>query len=205
SLPHTLRTVPSMAAQPGVDIKPGAEFERWLRQSLGKLAAARAQRPRPARDDQALALSHRPLLSALARAGRRLVDGACGPDAAAPGGGVRGRLAARAEPLPRVVHQDFAGHATGRGDLADTAAVALGLLDAHEAGGDPALLLDAFALARGLLQRFGDAAGGFHDTEGTDKLLPDAGRNPWDGPTPAGSSLALELLLRLAPLEDRES
>jgi len=202
SLPRPMRTVPALAAAPGIELASGDEFLRWRSLMLAQLLADRDHRPRPARDEKALAAWNGLLLTAFARGAMLLDDAALREETGSLARALRGSLLRRDEGLPRVEHQEFGGRASGRGDLLDTAAVARGLLDAHEATGDPARLLDAVALARGLLQRFQDEDGGFWETEGHDPLLPDRGRNPWDGPVPAGSSVAIELLLRLAPLDD---
>jgi uncharacterized protein len=202
SLPRPMRTVPSLAATPGAPIASGEEFLRWRTHVLGKLRAAREARPRPARDDKAIAAWNGLLLTAFARAADRLDDESARAQAASLAAALRAGLVLRDGPLPRVAHQRFLGAASGRGDLLDTAAVARGLLDAHEATGQPELLLDAFALARGLIARFEDAEGSFWSSEVGDALLPDRGRALFDGPVPAGASVAIELLLRLAPLDD---
>jgi len=202
SLPRPMRNTSALTTTPGADIKPGEAFLQWRTHVLGLLRADRDRRPRPARDDKAIAAWNGLLLSGFARTGARLDDASLRAQAASLAAAIRAGLLLRDEPLPRVAHQNFLGQPSGRGNLLDTAAVALGLLDAHEATGQPELLLDAFALARSLLARFEDPAGGFWSTEGGDPQLPNRGRDVWDSSLPAGASVAVQLLLRLAPLDD---
>ncbi len=202
SLPRPMRTVPALAANPGPDLKPGDEFVRWRALSRVRLGLARDARPRPFRDDKALAAWNGLLLSAFARTASLQGNDDLLAESATLALVARAHLVARDEALLRVHHHLLGDATAGRGDLLDTAALARGLLDAYEAGGDPANLLDAFALARALVARFQEPTGAFWDTELQDPRLPSRGRHPWDGSEPAGSSVAVEVLLRLAPLDD---
>ncbi|HEX5010851.1 MAG TPA: thioredoxin domain-containing protein [Planctomycetota bacterium] len=202
SLPRPMRNVPALTTTPGADVKPGEPFLQWRTHALGLLRADRDQRPRPARDDKAVAAWNGLLLSGFARSGARLDDEPLRSQAVSLAAAIRAGLLLRDEPLPRVAHQNYLGQPSGRGNLLDTAAVGLGLLDAHEATGQPELLLDAFGLARSLLARFEDPDGGFWSAEASDARLPNRGRDVWDSSMPAGASLAVQLLLRLAPLDD---
>ena len=89
----------------------------------------------------------------------------------------------------------------GRATLFDHAALGLGLLDAAAALNEPGLLVEAAAVTRQLIARFAHEDGSFYDTDGEDVLLPGRGREIQDGAVASGSSLTLELLLRLAPLD----
>jgi uncharacterized protein YyaL (SSP411 family) len=200
SILHPMRTLPALAAGPHPGLAEGDAFLTWLDAARAKLLAVRARRPPPFRDEKCLAGWNGLALTAFTRGGPLLGDSALRDDAAALAGALTTTLFSRA-PL-ELHHQWFDGAAGGAADLFDHAAVARGLLDAHELLGDPALLADAMLLARRILERFQDPLGGFYDTDGSDTLLPSRGQDVFDGSVPSGTSLALELLERLAPLDD---
>ncbi|MDA0334786.1 MAG: hypothetical protein O2782_06460 [bacterium] len=84
----------------------------------------------------------------------------------------------------------------------DYAALLGGLVDLYEASFEPKWLSTAVMLADGMIERFWDAAGegGFYYTEeGRHDLLVRT-KNPYDGATPSGNSMAALALLRLAAL-----
>ncbi len=209
SIPRPMRTLAVLAADPGPGLPTGAAFEAWLAGCRERLAAARAARPAPARDDKCLAAWNGLALTAFARSASLLADG--------PTLTASSRLAAAIDTLlvleedpgdgpirrVRVPHQWYDGQATGEGDLSDYACVGRGLLDAYEAADAPSLLVTAVRTCRSMLERFEDRErGGFFETAGADPLLPGRGREFRDGVTPSGGSVAIELLLRLAPLDD---
>jgi hypothetical protein len=195
-----MATRAALAAREHGDLGTGEPFLAWLDDARGSLLAARARRPQPFRDEKCLAGWNGLALTAFARGAALLGDSSLREETAALAEAVRARLLA---PGPvGLHHQWFEGEAGGSADLFDHAAVARGLLDAHAVLGDPVLLADAWRLARRLLERFEDAQGGFYDTEGGDALLPARGQDAYDGSVPSGASLALELIERLAPLDD---
>ena len=104
----------------------------------------------------------------------------------------------------RVAHQRFEGRNSGEGTLFDHAALARGLLDAYAVSPDPRFIEAALAIGRSLL-RFQGEDGDFFETDEEDPLLPARSRELFDGATPSGASVALELLLRLAPLDDSDT
>ncbi len=167
-----------------------------------RLRAARDLRPQAFRDDKGLAGWNGLTLSAFARVGALLDEAELVAEAR--------RLAHALAPLERrgpdgalrLAHQAFEGRPSGTADLFDHAALALGLLDAYEAVGDASLLLRARALALALLDGFQDPEGGFFDTRGDDPHLAGRGRLITDSVLPSGTTLAVQLLLRLAPLDD---
>jgi uncharacterized protein YyaL (SSP411 family) len=180
----------------------GAVRMEWLDRCRARLLEARAARPPPFRDDKCLAAWNGLALSAFARAGTLLGDAEL-VDEARRLASALDRLIEERDGGPFLSHQWFEGRASGEGDLLDHAALAIGLLDAYEATGEVARLERSLSLARVLLDTFEDGEdGGFFDTRGGDPLLPGRGRDVYDGAVPAGSSLAVELLVRLAPLDD---
>jgi uncharacterized protein len=182
------------------DAPRGEALLPWLDGCLSRLAATRARRPQPFRDEKVLAAPNGLMLSALARAFGLLDEPALRDDVLFQASVLKAVFLREGPPSLR--HQVFEGVPSGEPDLADHAALALGLLDAASALGASDLIADAMLLARQLLDRFEDPAGGFHDTTGSDPFLPGRGRDVWDGAMPSGTSLALQLLLRLAPLDD---
>src|SRR5262249_58333436 len=71
------------------------------------------------------------------------------------------------------------------------------VVDSYEASSDPADLEAGRALAREMVDRFGDGAGGFHFTAADHEELLTRTRSLADGALPAGSGVAAEALLRI--------
>jgi uncharacterized protein YyaL (SSP411 family) len=161
-----------------------------------RLFTIREQRPKPLRDDKAVAAWNGLALAALAEAGRRLdrddyVDAArelaeflLGP---LSGGG--GRL-----------HRTWRdGRARGTGYLDDYADVANGLYELHVATGELRWLLEARRLAGLIVELFADdERGGFFTAPADGEALVARQKDLDDHPTPSGNSMAAFVLLRLA-------
>jgi uncharacterized protein YyaL (SSP411 family) len=171
------------------------ELDEELRRRLWEV---REQRPKPARDDKAIASWNGLALAALAEGGRRLdrpdlVDAArrvaeflLGPLSGGDG---------------RLYRSYREGRAKTTGFLEDYADVARGLLELHVATGELRWLEEANRLARLAVELFADAEhGGFFRTpEGGERLI--ARQKAFDdSPTPSGNSMLAEVLLRLARL-----
>ncbi|HEY7707863.1 MAG TPA: thioredoxin domain-containing protein [Gaiellaceae bacterium] len=171
------------------------ELDEELRRRLWEV---REQRPKPARDDKAIASWNGLALAALAEGGRRLdrpdlVDAArrvaeflLGPLSGGDG---------------RLYRSYREGRAKTTGFLEDYADVARGLLELHVATGELRWLEKANRLARLAVELFADAEhGGFFRTpEGGERLI--ARQKAFDdSPTPSGNSMLAEVLLRLARL-----
>ena len=169
-----------------------------LEEDLGRarrlLFELRTRRPRPLRDDKVIAGWNGLAIGALAilaaavgqngyvHASERAADFVL----ATMWDGEAGRLLRR--------YRD--GEARFHGSLADYAALADGLIDLYQAGGQARYLLAAEELADALLARFGADDGGFYDTDGeaVDLLL--RSRDIHDGAEPSGLSLAIRVLIR---------
>jgi uncharacterized protein YyaL (SSP411 family) len=166
------------------------------------LFQARAQRIRPARDEKVLASWNGMMLRAIAEAaiviGRQdfllgairnaefLVSRMRGPD---------GRMYRTWKP----------GHSARlNGYLEDQANVADGLLALYEATFDTRWLTAAIELADVMLDRFQDPDGGFFDTSSDHEVLLARPKDIFDNATPSGSSVAADVLSRLAVLTDRQ-
>ena len=165
-------------------------------QTRARLHAVRELRPKPARDDKAIASWNGLALAALAEAARRL-DRADFLDAAVslgefllgPLSDERGRL--------RRSYRD--GKASGPGYLDDYANVAHGLLELHVASGDPRWLEEAARLARLAVELFADEQrGGFFMAPRDGEQLVAAKKDLDDNPLPSGNSMLAHVLLRLA-------
>ena len=198
SLPRPVRPREELAATPMPGAPAGADFLPWLDASGERLAQARSRRPKPARDEKCVAGWNGLTASAFARAGGLLDDAELRAES--------GRVAEALLLLVhegQVAHQRFGGAVSGAGTLFDQAATGRGLLDAYAATGEPRFALAALDIGRAVL-RFQTDEGDFFETagEGADPLLPARGRELFDGALPSGASLAIELLLRLAPLDD---
>ena len=169
------------------------------------LYEARARRVRPARDEKILAAWNGLALRGVVEAARTF-----GRDDFT-------QLARRnAEFLDATLVRDVDGtrvmrvYAAGTthvpGFLEDHAAVALGFLAMFEHTLEPHWLARAHALAESVLTLFwDDALGMFYDTARDAETLITRPRDVTDNAIPSGTSLAAELLLRLASYLDNES
>ncbi len=153
------------------------------------LFALREQRPKPARDDKAIASWNGLALAALAQGGR--IDAAI-----ALGEFLLGPLSTEEGRLHRTWRD---GVARGTGYLEDYADVAYGLLELHVASGDARWLREAHRLALLALDLFGDPdSGGFFQTPADAEQLVARKKELDDHPTPSGNAMLAYVLLRLA-------
>jgi uncharacterized protein YyaL (SSP411 family) len=165
------------------------------RETRARLFELREQRPKPARDDKAIAAWNGLAMAALAEAGRRLgradfVDaaGKCAEFVLGPlsrdGGGL---------------WRTWRGRAQHDGVLEDYADVAHGLYELHVATGELRWLEESSRLARFAVERFGDEErGGFYETAAGAEQLILRKKSFEDHPTPSGSSMLAYVLLRLS-------
>jgi uncharacterized protein YyaL (SSP411 family) len=175
------------------DPADGELFERIR----GRLAAARAERPRPPRDDKVVTAWNGLAVAALAEAGALFER----PD-------LIGAAVEAAELLLEVhlvgdrllrTSRDARPGPSGA-VLEDYADLAEGLLALHQADGDPRWLEQAGALLQTVRREFADPAGGFFDTAaGADRLI-QRPRDPADNVTPSGASATAGALLSYAAL-----
>ena len=165
-------------------------------ETRARLFAQREARPKPLRDDKAIASWNGLALAALAEAGRRLarpdwVDAArrLGEFLLGPLSDGEGRL--------RRSFRD--GRTSGPGYLDDYANVAHGLLELHVATGDVRWLEEASRLARLAVELFGDEErGGFFLSAADGEALVARTKELDDHPLPSGNSMLAHVLLRLA-------
>ena len=161
-----------------------------------RLFEMREQRPKPLRDDKAIASWNGLALAALAEAGRRLerpdwIEAArrLGEFLLGPLSGEDGRL--------RRSFRD--GRTSGDGYLDDYANVAHGLLELHVATGELRWLREANRLARLAVELFADEEhGGFFLSPADGERLVARTKELDDHPLPSGNSMLAHVLLRLA-------
>ena len=165
-------------------------------ETRARLFAIREQRPKPLRDDKAIASWNGLALAALAEAGRRLdrrdwIEAAVrlGVFLLGPLSGTDGRL--------RRSWRD--GRTSGAGYLDDYANVAHGLLELHVATGDLRWLREAHRLALLAVELFADdERGGFFLSPADGEQLVARTKELDDHPLPSGNSMLAHVLLRLA-------
>ncbi|HEX6796707.1 MAG TPA: thioredoxin domain-containing protein [Ktedonobacterales bacterium] len=189
---HAARPVDEVAEELGM---PSEQVREAVARARERLAAARAKRVWPARDEKVLAAWNGLLLRALAEAGRILGRDDYLQAALANASFLIDRMAKGGR-----LHRSWKDGAV-RIDafLEDYAAAINGLLSVYEASGEPRFFATARAWADDMLDRFWDeAASSFYDVPRDATPLIGRPRDLSDNATPAGSSLAAEALLRLA-------
>jgi uncharacterized protein YyaL (SSP411 family) len=165
-------------------------------ETRARLFEIRDRRPKPLRDDKAIAGWNGLMLAALAEAGRRLDR----PDwidfARATAELLLGPLSDEDGRLHRTLN---AGRAKGIGYLEDYAHVAHGLYELHVATGELRWLEESRRLALLAVELFADEErGGFFTTPHDGEQLVARRKDLDDHPTPSGNSMLAFVLLRLA-------
>jgi uncharacterized protein YyaL (SSP411 family) len=165
-------------------------------ETRARLFELREQRPKPLRDDKAIASWNGLALAALAEAGRRL-DRPDWLDAARNlGEFLLGPLSDGDGRLRRSFRD---GRTSGAGYLDDYANVAHGLLELHVATGELRWLREAHRLARLAIELFADdERGGFFLAPADGEQLVARTKELDDHPLPSGNSMLAHVLLRLA-------
>ncbi|HEX6762420.1 MAG TPA: thioredoxin domain-containing protein [Gaiellaceae bacterium] len=161
----------------------------------GRLFALREQRPKPARDDKAVASWNGLMLAALA-AGARAFDRA---DWLAAGERLGAFLLDSLSTGEGRLHRTWRdGAAKGTGYLSDYADVAYGLLELHVATGDVRWLRESHRLATAAARLFAAPGGGFVQVPADGEQLVAPKIELDDHPTPSGNAMLAYVLLRLA-------
>jgi uncharacterized protein len=165
-------------------------------ETRARLFALREQRPKPLRDDKAIASWNGLALAALAEAARRLGRADLLAAAVAVGDFLLGPLSADDGRLLRT-WRDGRAHTTGF--LEDYADIANGLYELHVATGDLRWLRESRRLAVLATELFADEEhGGFFHTPADGEQLVNRKKELDDNPTPSGNSMLAYILLRLA-------
>jgi uncharacterized protein YyaL (SSP411 family) len=160
-----------------------------------RLFELRERRPKPERDDKAIASWNGLALAALAEAGRRLGR----PDLLAAARELAEFVLGPLSDDDRLHRTYRAGQAKGTGYLEDYADVANGLLELHVATGELRWLEEANRLARLAIELFADGErGGFYLSPAGGEELVARKKDFDDHPTPSGNSMLAYVLLRVA-------
>src|SRR5262249_14017915 len=173
---------------------PPDKLRSIIEESKDLLYAARSKRPPPLRDEKILAAWNGLMVSAYARAGLILGEGAYARRAERAADFVLTRMRRGG----RLLRSYKDGQARHDAYLEDYAFLIAGLLDLYEATGNPRWLREAIALDRVLESSYEDKRGGgfFLTSADHEKLL--AREKPsYDGAEPSGNSVQAMNLLRL--------
>jgi uncharacterized protein YyaL (SSP411 family) len=167
-----------------------------------KLYEVREERVRPGRDDKVLAAWNGLALRAFALAARVLPEHEDYLEAARKNAGF---LLEKMKEDGRL-HRSFKdGRARFNGYLEDYACVADGLVSLYEATFERRWIEEARTLADAMLELFWDAQrGAFYDTPSDHEELVTRPRDVYDSAAPSGNSVAVEVLLRLSVVLERE-
>jgi uncharacterized protein YyaL (SSP411 family) len=177
----------------------GAVESALLKRGKEKLLRARAQRVRPGCDDKILAAWNGLTVRAIAEAARAFGDPHL-REIAVKNGEFLFRQMVYDEGT-RVFRSHMRGVSRIAGYLEDHAAVALAALTLYETTFEPEWLQRARVLAGSIVRRFwDDDTGAFYDTANDHERLVTRPRDLTDNATPSGTSLTVELLLRLGDL-----
>jgi uncharacterized protein YyaL (SSP411 family) len=177
--------------------RPVAEIRGILDQARIRALSAREERSRPALDDKVVAVWNGLTLRALSQFARARGDSSVAGVSRSLAEFLRDHLLDQGRPMRAW----RSGIAFQSGFLEDCAALGLGWLAEYEVSFDTQWFDLARAQADLVLSHFSDPSGGFYDTpsDQVDQLVVRP-RHIQDNPTPSGSSLAVELLLRLSAL-----
>jgi uncharacterized protein YyaL (SSP411 family) len=184
---------------PGRSVLHGgtAEFDA----DLAKLAAARARRPRPLKDDKVLTDWNGLMIGALAHGARALDEPSYAAAARRAAEFVLAHLVDDQGRLKKRWRQGEAAHAAV---LEDYASLCWGLTELYETDLDARWLSAAVRLCDGMIERFADEkSGGFFSTASDAEALIARAKDAYDGAVPSGNSLAALDLLRLGHLTGR--
>jgi uncharacterized protein len=161
-----------------------------------RLFELREQRPKPLRDDKAIASWNGLALAAIAEAGRRLERPEWVDAATRLGEFLLGPLS---DDHGRLLRSYRDGRTSGAGYLDDYANVAHGFLELHIASGDGRWLHQANRLARVAIELFADDEhGGFFLSPADGERLVARTKELDDHPLPSGNSMLAHVLIRLS-------
>ncbi|HEX6630048.1 MAG TPA: hypothetical protein VF048_03115, partial [Gemmatimonadaceae bacterium] len=192
---HVPNPPEAVAARLGIDLRRLAEVVGRARPLL---LAARARRVRPGCDDKVLTGWNGLMIRAAADAARAFGEARHATLALRAGEHLRDRMVREDGRVWRVW---AAGTARVEGVLEDHASAALAFVALYELTFDRAWLELARRVADTMVAAFwDDAAGHFYDTAGDAEQLVTRPREVTDNAVPSGTSLAVELLLRLGVL-----
>jgi len=176
------------------------QLRERLAVACGKLLGRRSQRVRPHLDDKVLTSWNGLMIGSLAHAGRALSQPRYTQAAQRAADFILETMMADG----RLLRSYRDGQAKLNAYLDDYAFLADGLLELHQATGQPRYLGEAQRLTDAMLSRFGDASGGgfFFTADGHEDLLLRS-KDPFDRAIPSGNSVAAGVLTTLGRLTDR--
>ena len=200
SILHVTQSLPDLARELGMTED---ELTAVIDRSRAKLLEARELRIKPGLDDKVITSWNGLMMGAFAEAAAVLDR----PDYAAIAARNAAFLLDALRRDGRLLRSYKDGRAGGQGFLEDYAFVASGLLSLHEATFEERWLREAIALARDMVALFGDPQqeGVFYDTASDHEKLIVRPRDITDNATPCGSSMAADVLLRMAVITGDES
>src|SRR2546423_10804 len=165
-------------------------------ETRARLFELREQRPKPLRDDKAIAAWNGMAVAALAEAGRRLERADLVAAAVEAAEFLLGPLS---DEDGRLFRTHRAGRSKGTGYLEDYAHVANGLYELHVATGEARWLEESRRLALLAVDLFADEdRGGFFLSPAHGEALVARTKDLDDHPTPSGNSMLAYVVLRLA-------
>ncbi len=172
-----------------------------LNECREKLAAKRANRPRPTLDDKILTSWNGLMISAYARAYQTFGDPEYRRQAERAATFILETLHDKNSGLLLRRYRD--GEAKLEAHLEDYSFLVQGLLDLYEASFDVRWLQEAIKLTNAASATFWDKDnGGFFDTSGKDPSVLVRMKEQYDGAEPTGNSIAAMNLLRLSEMTD---
>ena len=181
--------------------KTQEEVRDGLARARTRLYDVRAQRPWPAKDGKVVASWNGLMIRAFCEAARAFDRGDYRDVAERAGACIRTTLVRDG----RVFRSALGGRVSGPGMLEDFAAVGLAFVDLYSLTFDPAWLVEARTIAQSMVTLFHDAGTStWYDTASDHERLLVRPREVTDNATPSGTSLAADLLLSLADLDDQE-
>ena len=171
------------------------ELQQRIDRARAALMEVRSRRPRPGRDEKILASWNGLMLRGLVEAARAFENESYRAMAIRNSEFLRRTFVREG----RVTRSFKDGVSKGQGFLEDHAAIALAWLDLYALTGDRSWLDDARALGDSTLEWFWDEhLGAWYDTARDHEQLITRPRDATDNALPSGSSLATELMQRLA-------
>ena len=189
---HVEQDAATVASQLGVSLET---LQNALKRSREMLFKAREQRIKPGRDEKVLTSWNGLMLRSFAEAARYLHR----PDYLAVAVQNAEFLLKALRPDNRLLRTYKDGHAHLKGYLEDYTFLADGLLSLYEASFDTRWFAEARALMNQAITLFADEQnGGFFDTGSDHETLISRPKDIMDNATPAGNSVAIDVLLRLA-------
>jgi uncharacterized protein YyaL (SSP411 family) len=198
---HTARDREVVAKELGITV---AQLDSTITRVRETLYQARESRVKPSRDDKVIVAWNGLMIRAFAEAGAILEDAGY-LDAArhAPGFILNTMASAGDETDPSGefrLHRTFKdAQSRVNAFLEDYACLGAGLLALYEATGEVRWFLASQACASTIMKHFRDTEhGGFFDTSDFHETLVTRPKDLYDNAVPSGSSVACELVLRLA-------